>query len=410
MKLIFITIFSYFVVINFYLFSSVNNKKISLGIDVLESDGFTVLKRKRVGLITNQTGVNSNGLKTRTILFNSEHVNLVSLFTPEHGLDGDELAGKWVSSRIDSLTGLKAFSLYGKTRKPDPVMLNGIDVLVFDIQDVGVRCYTYISTMILCMEAAAEKGIDFIVLDRPNPVTGNYIEGPPIIKQWQSFVGQLSIPFRHGLTVGEIAKMAIGENWLKANPKLKVIKMKGWSRVMDWNDTGLNWIQTSPNIPRADSCYYYLLSCIPQHVKGVYAGTGGSSPFEHISTSGVSSDELVDQLDAFSIHGLKYKPYKDEKHPMRGGIKLIIDDNYRGELVKTGLIILKEILDQADKKDVDLISSKKGSSNNLLYKVYGSDFIGNNNFRKLEIGKIIKSWQPFLNEFKDSRKNYLLYR
>ena len=264
--------------------------------------------------------------------------------------------------------------------------------------------------MILCMEAAAEKGIDFIVLDRPNPVTGNYIEGPPIIKKWQSFVGQLSIPFRHGLTVGEIAKMAIGENWLKANPKLKVIKMKGWSRVMDWNDTGLNWIQTSPNIPRAESCYYYLLSCIPQHVKGVYAGTGGRFPFEHISTSGVSSDELVDQLDAFSIHGLKYKPYKDEKYPMRGGIKLIIDDNYKGELVKTGLIILKEILDQAEKKDVDLISSKKGSSNNLLYKVYGSDFIGNNNFRKLEIGKIIKSWQPFLDEFKDSRKNYLLYR
>ena len=119
---------------------------------------------------------------------------------------------------------------------------------------------------------------------------------------------------------------------------------------MDWNDTGLNWIQTSPNIPRAESCYYYLLSCIPQHVKGVYAGTGGSSPFEHISTSGVSSDELVDQLDAFSIHGLKYKPYKDEKYPMRGGIKLIIDDNYKGELVKTGLIILKEILDQADRK------------------------------------------------------------
>ncbi|MFL2436322.1 MAG: exo-beta-N-acetylmuramidase NamZ domain-containing protein [Verrucomicrobiales bacterium] len=410
MKLIFITIISYYVLLNFYLLSAVNNKNISLGIDELEKNEFVTLKGKRVGLITNQTGVNSKGVKTRTILFNSEHVNLVSLFTPEHGLDGNELAGKWVPSRVDSLTGLKAFSLYGKTRKPNPVMLNGIDVLVFDIQDVGVRCYTYISTMVLCMEAAADKGIEFIVLDRPNPVTGNCIEGPPIVSKWQSFVGQLPIPFRHGLTVGEIAKMAVGENWLKSNPKLKVIKMNGWNRDMSWVDTGLNWVQTSPNIPRAKSCYYYLLSCIPQHVKGVYAGTGGSHPFEHISTSGVSSDELVDQLNLFRINGLKYKPYKDENYPMRGGMKLIIDDDYKGELVTTGLTILKEILNQAERKDIDLISSKKGVSNSLLYKVYGSDFIGNNNFRKLGMDAIIKSWQPFLNKFKSERKNYLLYR
>ena len=410
MKLIFITIISYYVLLNFYLFSALNNKNISLGIDELENKGFVSLKGKRVGLITNQTGVNSKGVKTRSILFNSKHVNLVSLFTPEHGLDGDELAGKWVSSRVDSLTGLKAYSLYGKTRKPDLTMLNGIDVLVFDIQDVGVRCYTYISTMALCMEAAADKGIEFIVLDRPNPVTGNYIEGPPIVNKWQSFVGQLPIPFRHGLTVGEIAQMAVGENWLESNPKLKVIKMNGWNRDMSWDDTGLNWVQTSPNIPRAKSCYYYLLSCIPQHVKGVYAGTGGSHPFEHISISGVSSDKLVGQLDLFKINGLKYRPYKDDNYPMRGGIKLTIDDNYKGELVSTGLTILKEILNQAEQQDIDLISSEKGVSNSLLYKVYGSDFIGNNNFRKLGMETIIKSWQPFLNKFKSERKNYLLYR
>ena len=410
MKLIFITIISYYVLLNFYLFSALNNKNISLGIDELENKGFVSLKGKRVGLITNQTGVNSKGVKTRSILFNSKHVNLVSLFTPEHGLDGDELAGKWVSSRVDSLTGLKAYSLYGKTRKPDLTMLNGIDVLVFDIQDVGVRCYTYISTMALCMEAAADKGIEFIVLDRPNPVTGNYIEGPPIVNKWQSFVGQLPIPFRHGLTVGEIAQMAVGENWLESNPKLKVIKMNGWNRDMSWDDTGLNWVQTSPNIPRAKSCYYYLLSCIPQHVKGVYAGTGGSHPFEHISSSGVSSDKLVDQLDLFKINGLKYRPYKDDNYPMRGGIKLTIDDNYKGDLVSTGLTILKKILNQAEQQDIDLISSEKGVSNSLLYKVYGSDFIGNNNFRKLGMETIIKSWQPFLNKFKSERKNYLLYR
>ena len=274
MKLIFITIFCFLFILRFDLYSSSTHNKVSLGIDELERMAFSPLKGKRVGLITNQTGVNSKGNKTRSVLFNAKNVNLVSLYTPEHGLDGNELAGKWVSSRIDPLTGLKAFSLYGKTRKPDANMLKGIDTLVFDIQDVGVRCYTYISTMGLCMEAAAENDVEFIVLDRPNPVDGINIEGPPITKDWYSFVGMFPVAFRHGLTVGEIAKMASAEGWLSRKPKLRIIKMKGWKRSMSWDDTGLNWVQTSPNIPRADSCFYYLLSCIPQHVTGVYAGTG----------------------------------------------------------------------------------------------------------------------------------------
>ena len=211
MKLIFITIFCFLFILRFDLYSSSTHNKVSLGIDELERMAFSPLKGKRVGLITNQTGVNSKGNKTRSVLFNAKNVNLVSLYTPEHGLDGNELAGKWVSSRIDPLTGLKAFSLYGKTRKPDANMLKGIDTLVFDIQDVGVRCYTYISTMGLCMEAAAENDVEFIVLDRPNPVDGINIEGPPITKDWYSFVGMFPVAFRHGLTVGEIAKMASAE-------------------------------------------------------------------------------------------------------------------------------------------------------------------------------------------------------
>ena len=301
MKLIFITIFCFLFILRLDLYSSSTHNKVSLGIDELERMAFSPLKGKRVGLITNQTGVNSKGNKTRSVLFNAKNVNLVSLYTPEHGLDGNELAGKWVSSRIDPLTGLKAFSLYGKTRKPDANMLKGIDTLVFDIQDVGVRCYTYISTMGLCMEAAAENDIEFIVLDRPNPVDGINIEGPPITKDWYSFVGMFPVAFRHGLTVGEIAKMASAEGWLSRKPKLRIIKMKGWKRSMSWDDTGLNWVQTSPNIPRADSCFYYLLGCIPQHVTGVYAGTGTNKPFQNISTNGISSSSLVDDLNLNEI-------------------------------------------------------------------------------------------------------------
>lgn len=409
MKLIFITIFCFLFILRFDLYSSSTHNKVSLGIDELERMAFSPLKGKRVGLITNQTGVNSKGNKTRSVLFNAKNVNLVSLYTPEHGLDGNELAGKWVSSRIDPLTGLKAFSLYGKTRKPDANMLKGIDTLVFDIQDVGVRCYTYISTMGLCMEAAAENDIEFIVLDRPNPVDGINIEGPPITNDWYSFVGMFPVAFRHGLTVGEIAKMASAEGWLSRKPKLRIIKMKGWKRSMSWDDTGLNWVQTSPNIPRADSCFYYLLSCIPQHVTGVYAGTGTNKPFQNISTNGISSSSLVDALNLNEIKGVKYKPYSYAKHPRRGGVNLEINEDYNGPLVASGLTILKHILEQADEKKIELIPSKKGA-NSLLYKVYGTEDIGKKSFRDLSINNITKSWKPFLKKYNYLRSKHLLYR
>src|SRR5450432_2127873 len=165
--------------------------EIDLGIDVLQKQDFAILQGRRVGLVTNQTGVNANGVKTRVILRHAPGVKLVALFTPEHGLDGTETAGRYVSTRRDPVTGLTAYSLYGPTRKPTPQMLSGIDVLVYDMQDIGCRSYTYISTMVKCMEAAGEKGIDFVVLDRPNPLGGIRVEGPPMESQWISFVGQL---------------------------------------------------------------------------------------------------------------------------------------------------------------------------------------------------------------------------
>src|SRR5687768_14764884 len=177
------------------LLSSSALAQVQLGIDRLQELEFAPLVGKRVGLITNQTGVNSAGVKTRQILRRSPKVNLVALFTPEHGLDGTELAGKYVSTRKDPLTGLTAYSLYGPTRKPTPAMLRGIDVLVYDMQDIGVRSYTYISTMLRCMEAAGEAGIEFVVLDRPNPLGGNRVEGPPLDAELTSFVGQVPVPY-----------------------------------------------------------------------------------------------------------------------------------------------------------------------------------------------------------------------
>ena len=194
-------------------------KAVELGIDVLQGNNFDLLRGKRVGLVTNQTGVNSAGVKTRMIL--KKHVNLVALYTPEHGLDGTEKAGVEVRSRRDPVTGLIAYSLYGDTRKPTPKMLQGIDVLVYDMQDIGCRSYTYISTMGKCLEACAEQGKEFVVLDRPNPLGGNRVEGQGIDPKWISFVGQFPVPYVHGMTVGELALMANAKGWM--GPKLSLI-------------------------------------------------------------------------------------------------------------------------------------------------------------------------------------------
>ena len=410
MKLSILSLICFLQYFTLILDASTKNSNVSLGIDQIEADKFAVLKGKRVGLITNQTGVNSEGLKTRRVLFNSERVNLVALYTPEHGLDGDEIAGKWVQSRIDKLTGLKAYSLYGSSRKPDLDMLKGIDTLVFDIQDVGARCYTYVSTMALCMEAAGENGIDFIVLDRPNPVGGWIVEGPPMTKQWISFVGMFPVPFRHGMTVGEIAKMSVGEGWLKTPPKLKVIRMEGWNRKMSWMDTGLNWIQTSPNIPSAESCYYYLLSCIPQHVPGLFAGTGTIKPFQSIGKNNYNGERLVKSLNSIRMKGLEFNSYTNRGKGSQGGVELKITNFKNDKLVSSGIRILKIMFNQLIETEQELFLSDKKSAMNLLYKVYGSDEIGKNQFLKSSIDELLKSWAPYVESFKMDRKKYLLYK
>lgn len=403
----FISFVQYFSII--FTFSA-DNPSVLLGIDQIENENFSILEGKRVGLITNQTGVNSKGLKTRSVLFNSSKVNLVALYTPEHGLDGDEIAGKWVSSRVDKLTGLKAYSLYGKTRKPDAKMLKGVDVLVFDIQDVGARCYTYVSTMALCMEAAAENEIEFIVLDRPNPVGGDIVEGPPITDKWLSFVGMFPVPFRHGLTIGEIASMSVGEGWLKKNPKLTVIQMTGWNRKMNWTETGLKWVQTSPNIPRAESCYYYLLCCIPQHVPGMFSGIGTAKPFQSLTRKNFDEANLMEALNSIKLLDLEVEPFSGKSKDFQGGVDLKITNFDNKKLVSSGIRILKIMFDDLIKKEQDIFLVENKYSMNLLYKVFGSDQIGNNKFLISSIDEILLNWAPHIKLFKANREKYLLYR
>ena len=236
--------------------------RIKTGIEVLKDQNFKCLEGKRVGLITNPTGVDNQMKSTIDILHEAPNVNLVALFGPEHGVRGDVHAGDHVTDIKDATTGLPVYSLYGKTRKATPEMLKDIDVLVYDIQDVGCRSFTYISTMGLAMEAAAENGKEFIVLDRPNPVGGLKIEGNLVEDDCISFVSQFKIPYLYGLTCGELALMLNGEKMMAAQCNLHVVKMKGWKRKMDYVQTGLQWVPSSPHIPHPHSAIFYPVSGI----------------------------------------------------------------------------------------------------------------------------------------------------
>ena len=372
---------------------------IQLGIDVLQQQDFAPLRGKRVGLITNQTGVSSSGVRSRVILKKS--VNLVALFTPEHGLDGTEKAGGYVSSRKDSLTGLIAHSLYGDTRKPTAKMLAGIDVLVFDMQDIGCRSYTYVSTMVKCMEAAGEKGIEFVVLDRPNPLGGLRVEGPPMESQWVSFVGQLPVPYVHGMTVGELAKMANERGWVQPRCKLHVVPMQGWKRSMAWTDTGLRWVPTSPNIPKATSPAYYVATGLVGELAGVETGCGGPTPFEIISARGLSAERFVKYMDSQGFGGVTFSPYGS---PPCGGARLSIDPHASANLTAIGVYFVAQA-----NRGANLDGQSHAEHLNLFDKCYGSDAVRKQVEKGTSASAIVAGWAPNVSRFQSIRGPYLLY-
>src|SRR4030066_2408080 len=253
-------IFILFILIGGISFSQ--SVQVITGIEVLKESNFKILEGKRVGLITNPTGVDSKLKSTIDILYEPTNVHLVALFGPEHGVRGDYAAGDIVETYTDPQTNLPVFSLYGRTRKPTAEMLKGIDVLVYDIQDIGCRSYTYISTMGLIMEAASENNIEVVVLDRPNPLGGNRVEGGLVQGVYFFFVSIFWIPYVYGLTCGELAKLINEEGMLRGGVKCKltVVPIEGWNRGMYFEETGLPWVPTSPHIPHMFSPFYYVSS------------------------------------------------------------------------------------------------------------------------------------------------------
>jgi uncharacterized protein YbbC (DUF1343 family) len=308
---------------------------IRLGIDHLAETKYSILKGKRVGLLTHPAGVDRKGISTVDVLRGSPDVRLVALFGPEHGIYGDEKAAVPVDDKIDQRTGLPVFSLYGKFRKPTAEMLGKIDALVVDLQDVGVRCYTYVSCMRYAMEACFENKVEVIVLDRPNPLGGEIVDGPMIEEKWMSYVGAFPVPFVHGLTIGELALFAkstpgilkVSET-IRREGRLTVVPMLDWNRGMKWPSTGLKWIPTSPNIPTLDAVAGYPMTGLGGQLGDFRHGIGTPYPFRFLTFKGKTATQIKANLDRRAIKGLSFrvKQTRNAKGDSIEGVYVVIDD------------------------------------------------------------------------------------
>lgn len=390
---------------------------VQLGIDRLSATGFRELAGKRVGLITNPTGVDQHGNKTSRLLFSAKNVRLVAFFAPEHGLEGDIPAGKEFPNTTNRETGLPVYSLYGPgpTRKPTTAMLKGIDVLVYDLQDTGCRAYTYISTLGLAMEACANAGVEFMVLDRPNPLGGLRVEGPMLNPRFKSFVGQWPVPYLYGLTPGELARMINGERWITNACKLKVIKMEGWRRSMVWKDTGLRWIPTSPNVPRCESVLGLASTGLLGEIGGLSIGMGTSTPFECIGASWLDSKRACQWLARRNLDGVRFSPI--EFTPARGlyknktipGVQIWFSKPATAPLFALNFYIL-EMAKKEFGRDLFAEALKRGQSFAMFDKVNGTDAVR----LQLQAGRgareIVASWRESENRFRNQRARYLLYQ
>ena len=277
------------------------------GIEVLLSDSLSLVRGRRAGLITNHTGRDRSGTPSIDLLAANPEVELVALYSPEHGIRGSAEAGVRVAGSVDERTGLPVHSLYGETRTPTAEMLEGVEVLLFDIQDVGARYYTYLSTMALAMEAAGEHGIPFVVLDRPNPIGGDPVQGNVLDPGFASFVGLYPIPMRHGLTAGEFARMAVGEFGVQV--ELSVAVADGWRRTMPFEDTGIPWIAPSPNMPSVESALHYPGTCLFEGTS-ISVGRGTDRAFQQVGAPWLDGEELARRLAALGVPDARFVPVR----------------------------------------------------------------------------------------------------
>jgi uncharacterized protein YbbC (DUF1343 family) len=386
--------------------------QVKTGIEVLAECDFDLLKGKRVGLVTNPTGVDRHLRSTIDIL--NEHVDLTALFGPEHGVRGDFSAGDHVEDRVDERTGIPVFSLYGKSRKPDPASLEEVDVIVYDIQDIGVRSYTFISTMGLVMEAAAESGKEVVILDRPNPLGGNRVEGPLVEEGFYSFVSQYSIPYIYGLTCGELALMLNGERMLGGGVscRLEVVPMEGWNRGMTFDQTGLQWVPTSPHIPYGATSFFYPATGIIGELNPNMIGIGYTLPFQTLVTEQVDAGRLSDSLNALGLQGLIFRPiylkpyYMARKGEALQGVQIHLTDPAKAVLTEIQFLFLQEA-----RKINPLFDPFRGKEDRFrgFDMVCGSDRLRKSMMEDFNFEKLREYWNGDSEAFQKLSEKYYLY-
>lgn len=388
------------------------------GVEVLRDRGFEGLKGKRVGLITNPTGVDNNLKSTIDILHDAEDVTLVGLYAPEHGVRGDVHAGDHVDNFVDPATGVTVYSIYGKNRKPTPEMLKDVDVLIYDIQDIGCRSFTFISTMGLAMEACAELGKEFMVLDRPNPVGGNIVEGNLTEPDCVSFVSQFEIPYLYGLTPGELAVMLNEEGMLEGGKKvnLTVVPMDGWKRDMEFRETEMPWVLPSPHIPNPEAAVYYPVSGILGELGYMSIGVGYTEPFKLFAAEWADAEELAKRMNALELPGLKFRPihikpfYSVGKGENLQGVEVYVTDKEVAPLSLTQFYVMQELADMNPEK----ATFKEGNADpkrfSMFDKVSGSKQIRERFSKNHKVADIIDYWNKDAEAFKAKSSKYYLYK
>ena len=409
-----------FIIIMWALFGSLFlQAQVIPGIEVLEQNGFEELLGKRVGLVTNPSGVDRQLRSTIDILFEAPQVNLVALYGPEHGVRGDAYAGDHVESTKDPKTGLPVYSLYGPTREPTQKMLEGVDIMVYDIQDVGTRSYTFISTLGLVMRACAKADIEVLVLDRPNPLGGLKVEGPYVEENFHSFVSEFRIPYVYGLTVGELAGLINeeglnrGQNGKEAHLKcrLNVIPMRGWRRWMQYRDTGLPWILPSPNIPSEESALGYPCAGICGEIGHLNIGVGYTIPFQTFAATWIDADKLKERLDSYNIPGTAFRTihYKPISGSLSGklvhGVQFFFPDYEKATITLTQFYVMQAVQELFPGHNPFPLKSTR-----MLDIVCGTDYVRTTFGKRLKVSDIVDFWNKDTEDFKTVSSQYYLYQ
>lgn len=386
------------------------------GIEVLRDRNFEGLKGKKVGLITNPTGIDNALNSTIDILHAAEGVELVGLYSPEHGVRGDVHAGDKVDTYVDPATGVTVYSIYGKNHKPSPEQLKDVDVLVYDIQDNGCRSYTFISTMGEAMEACAELGKEFMVLDRPNPVGGHKVEGNIVEDSCFSFVSRFPIPYLYGLTPGELAQYLNNEGLLGGGVKvdLTVVPMEGWKRDMSFADTDMPWVLPSPHIPTPEAAVNYPMSGILGELGIMSIGVGYTLPFKLFCTKDIDSALLSRRLNDLDIPGILFRPIHIKPFYAFGqgenleGVEVFVTDVESAPLTLTQFYVMQELADMyPDRKAFDLAQQ---SRLNMFDKVCGSKEIRKLFSKNYKVDDMKAYWEKDNDSFQKASSKYYLYK